>query len=116
MNANLAARITRQLPAALALLLLVALAPATEAMTRESYSMEILVNGRPLQEHAARGTTYIEALEGREYSIRLRNHTGERIAVALAVDGLNTIDAKSGSARSASKWILGPYQTITLLR
>lgn len=114
MNANLAARILRRLPAALALLLLVGIAPPSEALARESYSLEILVDGVPLTEHAARGTTYVEALEGREYSLRLRNHTEERIAVALSVDGLNTIDAKTGSARSASKWILGPYQTITL--
>ena len=31
-------------------------------------------------------TTYVEALKGREFAIRLTNRTGERIAVALAVD------------------------------
>ena len=49
--------------------------------------MEILVDGRPLAEHPARGTTYIEALRSQEYAVRLRNNTGRRIAVALAVDG-----------------------------
>jgi hypothetical protein len=77
-------------------------------------SLEILVDGQPLSEHAARGTTYIEAAEGREYSIRLRNHTGSRIAVALSVDGLNTIDARTTSAPDAAKWILDPYQAVTL--
>jgi hypothetical protein len=114
MNAFVADRIARRLPVVLILLLLVAVAPPSDAVTRNRYSMEILLDGVPLEELAARGTAYVEALEGREYSIRLRNRTGERIAVALSVDGLNTIDAKSGSARSASKWILGPYQTITL--
>jgi hypothetical protein len=90
------------------------LAAPTFAASRGAYSMEVLVDGRPLEEHAARGKHYIEAIEGREYSIRLRNHTGERIAVALAVDGLNTIDAKTTTARAASKWILGPYRTVTL--
>jgi hypothetical protein len=84
------------------------------ARGRSAYSMEILVDGRPLAEHRARGTTYIEALEGREYSVRLTNHTGERVGVALSVDGLNSIDAKRTSARQASKWILGPYRSITL--
>lgn len=73
--------------------------------------IEILVDGRPLTEHAARGTTYIEALRGREYGVRLRNRSDRRIAVALAVDGLNSIDAKTSDARSASKWVLGPYET-----
>ena len=34
--------------------------------------------------------------------------------IALSVDGLNSIDAKTTSAREASKWILGPYESITI--
>jgi hypothetical protein len=30
------------------------------------------------------------------------------------VDGLNSIDAKTTTARAAAKWILGPYETVTL--
>jgi len=103
--------------AALVALCLAALAfvctPAM-AMERGPYSIEVLVDGVPVPEHFSRGTTYIQAFEGRAYSIRLRNHTGERVAVALSVDGLNTIDAKRTSAREASKWILDPYQTIDI--
>ncbi len=98
--------------ATLALTLAVA-APAT-AVHDAGYSVEVLVNGRTLTEHAARGTTYIEALESAEYSVRISNHTGRRIAVALAVDGLNSIDAKTTSAREATKWVVGPWQTITV--
>jgi hypothetical protein len=94
-------------------LLLATFVPAA-AMDRGSYSMEILVDGRPLQEYAARQRHYVEALEGREYSIRLTNHTSRRVAVALSVDGLNTIDARATGAREGRKWILGPYDTITL--
>ncbi len=36
------------------------------------------------------------------------------MAVALSVDGLNTIDARHTSARRARKWVLGPYETITI--
>ncbi|MCW8984098.1 MAG: hypothetical protein OQK55_02050 [Thermoanaerobaculales bacterium] len=76
--------------------------------------IEVLVDGKPLAEYAARGTTYIEALHGREYALRLTNLIDRRIAVALAVDGLNSIDAKTTSASKASKWVLGPYQTTTI--
>lgn len=95
-----------------ALLLLAAL-PAM-ALDRGAYSLEILVDGLPLAEYAARNTTYVEALRQREYSVRLSNHTPRRIAVALAVDGLNSIDAKHGSAQDATKWVLGPHQTIVI--
>jgi hypothetical protein len=78
------------------------------------YVMEILVDGRPLPRYGHEGTNYVEALKGREYAIRLTNRTGERVAVALAVDGLNSIDAKHTSARDARKWILAPFETVTL--
>src|SRR5262245_1716100 len=79
-----------------------------------SYSMEILVDGRPLPVYAALGKRYVEALKGREYAVRLTNRTGERVAVALAVDGLNSIDARHTSARDARKWILAPWESVTL--
>jgi hypothetical protein len=76
--------------------------------------MEILVDGNPLAVYAKGGTTYVEALKGREYAVRLTNRTGERIAVALAVDGLNSIDARHTSSQDARKWILSPWETVTL--
>lgn len=82
--------------------------------TRGGFEVEVLVNGRSLEEYAARGRYYVEALEGAEYELRIRNPLGERVAVALSVDGMNTIDARRSSAWEASKWVIGPYQTITV--
>jgi hypothetical protein len=98
----------------IALFALLAGAAPAMALGRAGYTMEVLVDGRPLTEQQARDRTYIEALRGREYSIRVTNHTGSRIAVALSVDGLNTIDARTTSPRDARKWILDPYDTIVL--
>lgn len=78
------------------------------------FQMEVLVNGRPLTEYYARGRTYVEAINQAEYEIRLRNSSPDRVAVALSVDGLNTIDARHTSAWNASKWVIEPYQTITI--
>ena len=109
-------RISRRIVGGLFLLAFLLCAAPASATVREPepYSMEVLVDGIPLPEYIARSTNYIEAREGREYSIRLRNRTAGRIAIALSVDGLNSIDAKTTTARAGSKWILGPYQTITL--
>lgn len=76
--------------------------------------VEILVGGQPVQEYLARGTAYIEAHKGREYDVRLTNRTDRRIAVALAIDGLNSIDAKHADPRRASKWVLGPFESTTI--
>ena len=104
-----------------AVVLPVLLAPASSARSAQTtiaelvpYSMELLVDGAPLPLHAARGAQYVEAIEGREYAIRLTNNSAGRVAIALSVDGLNSIDAKTTSMRSASKWILDPWQSITL--
>ncbi|HEX8709346.1 MAG TPA: hypothetical protein VF723_13965 [Pyrinomonadaceae bacterium] len=84
------------------------------AETAQGFEVEVLVEGRSLEEYAARGRHYVEALEGAEYQIRIRNPLGERVAVALSVDGLNTIDARRSSAFDASKWVIEPYGTITV--
>jgi hypothetical protein len=78
------------------------------------FEVQVLVDGRPLQEYAARGRTYVEAIAGAEYEIRIRNPLPYRVAVALSVDGLNTIDARRSSAWNASKWVIGPYETISI--
>jgi hypothetical protein len=76
--------------------------------------VEILVNGTPQRRYAHQGRWYVEALKGREYAIQLRNPYGIRVAVALSVDGLNTIDARQTSAANARKWVLDPYETVTI--
>jgi len=76
--------------------------------------VEILVDGVPQPRYAHRGRWYVEALKGREYAIRLHNPYEVRVAVALSVDGLNTIDARETTAQGARKWVLGPYQTVTI--
>jgi hypothetical protein len=77
----------------------------------ESPEMSVLVGGTPRPEYHHRGTTYIEALRGRDFTIRLTNPTPHRVAVALSVDGLNTIDARHSDAWSAAKWVLEPYES-----
>jgi hypothetical protein len=83
--------------------------------TRHSVgTVEILVDGTPQLRYAHEGRWYVEARKGREYAIRLRNPFGVRVAVALSVDGLNTIDARETTAADARKWVLGPYETVTI--
>lgn len=87
--------------------------PAPSAV-RGPYSVEILVGGVPLVEYSARGTTYIEATRNREYAVRLHNGGDARVAVALSVDGLGSIDARHTTAREARKWVLGPGESLVV--
>ena len=112
---------TRLVLTAVALLLttapaIVAQDSSADRLTKRysAFEVDVLVNGRPLREYYERGRTYIEAVHGAEYELQVRNSSPERVAVALSVDGLNTIDARHTSAWNASKWVIEPYQTITI--
>jgi len=112
---------TRLVLTAVALLLttapaIVAQDSSADRLTKRysAFEVDVLVNGRPLREYYERGRTYIDAVHGAEYELQVRNSSPERVAVALSVDGLNTIDARHTSAWNASKWVIEPYQTITI--
>jgi hypothetical protein len=81
---------------------------------QSSGTVDILVSGAPRPQYQHDGRAYVEAVKGREYAIRVRNPYGVRVAVALSVDGLNTIDARHTTASDARKWIIDPYGTITI--
>jgi hypothetical protein len=84
------------------------------ATSRPGFELDVVVDGSPRREYYSGGTIYVEALRDREYTLRLTNPTGRRVAVALSVDGLNTIDAKHTAAREAAKWVIGPYGSIEI--
>jgi hypothetical protein len=100
-----------------ALFLVLAAAAAARAVSGANvggHSVSVLVDSVERPKFAARGNLYIEALRGRDFSLRLSNPTGYRVAVALSVDGLNTIDARHTSAWKAKKWVIDPYGSIEI--
>jgi len=92
----------------LAAVLVCAAAQATEV---SGFNVSVLTDDAARPEYRHNGSVYVEAVRGREFAIRLTNPTPNRVAVALSVDGLNTIDARHSDPWSASKWILGPYES-----
>ena len=76
-------------------------------------TVDILLNGVPLQRyaHAGGGTSrHSRAATTRSAS----NPYPVRVAVALSVDGLNTIDARQTTAADARKWVLSWTQTVMI--
>lgn len=98
----------------LALVLALAGSTGPAAAGTGGFGLDVLVDGSSRPEFAARGTVYVEALRGRDFALRLSNPTGARVAVALSVDGLNTIDSRHSSATDARKWVLAPYETVVI--
>lgn len=89
-------------------------APAAFAASPRGFGLSVQVDGQERPEYYANGGIYVEAIRGREYALRITNPTPYRVAVALAVDGLNTIDAKHTDAWKAAKWVLGPYESTVI--
>lgn len=55
---------------------------------------------------------FLEAVRGERYGIRIRNHTGGRIGLVLAVDGRNIISGKrSNLQRHEPMYVLAPWQS-----
>jgi hypothetical protein len=90
------------------------LEPVDAVAAENGFSVEVLIDSVSTTEYAARGRRYIQALENAEYELRIHNPTPTRVAVALSVDGLNTIDARHTSAWDAHKWVIEPYGTISV--
>jgi hypothetical protein len=95
-------------------MILVALALVSASAFSSTNSMTVLVGDTPAREYHHDGTVYIEALRGRDFAIRITNPTAYRVAVALSVDGLNTIDARHTDAWSARKWVLEPWESTVI--
>jgi hypothetical protein len=97
-----------------ATLALAVASPAAARDTAQGFELSVIVDGRTAPEYAWGGRLYIEARKGCEFRLRLRNPSGERVAVALSVDGRNVIDARRTTAGRAAKWILAPGQALEI--
>jgi len=54
---------------------------------------------------------YFQAFKGRNYSLVVRNTTGRRVGVLIAVDGLNVVDGnRSSFSRHESMYVLDPHE------
>jgi len=61
------------------------------------------------------GRFYLEAREGQSYAVTLTNRSGERLGVALIVDGLNAISgARQAAATAGRMYVLGPWEDTTV--
>lgn len=56
--------------------------------------------------------TYLEAIKGKRYKLRIRNTSNRRIGVVVAVDGRNILSGKKSFLRNNEKmYVLDPHET-----
>lgn len=58
---------------------------------------------------------YLQAFAGRNYALVLKNNSGNRVAVLLAVDGLNAVNGERTRLNSSEPmYVLGPWEQATV--
>jgi hypothetical protein len=78
--------------------------------------VSVELDGRPAPLFPApdgSGRYYVEARQGCRYSVTLANRTGDRIGIALTVDGLNAISGEQDTGRGRM-YVLDPWQRTTV--
>lgn len=60
-----------------------------------SFDINILVNGNRCKQYLFQNKVFIEAKEGSEYVIEIKNNSWEKILAVVSVDGLNVVDGKT---------------------
>jgi hypothetical protein len=92
--------------------------PPENRLRGDLVELRVLVDGRSASLHAAPGhggTRYFEALKGEEYALVVRNRSPRRVAVLVAVDGLNVINgSRSHLAPHEPMYVLGPHERTTI--
>jgi len=92
--------------------------PVDTWMDGQLVDVQIRVDGEPAPLYLARGRydrRYLQAFAGRNYSVVLLNNTGRRVAVLLAVDGLNAVSGEISSLRpTEGMYVLGPGEQATI--
>lgn len=66
--------------------------------------------GTTLPQYRDGSQRWVAGEKGHRYSVRLRNHSAERVLVVLSVDGLNAISGEV-AAPGQTGYVLNPWQT-----
>src|SRR5262245_9772764 len=68
---------------------------------------------RALDEHYHRGQRYVAGEPGHEYSVRVRNLSGDRLLAVISVDGVNVITGET-AAPDQSGYVVEPGQVVDI--
>ncbi len=73
-----------------------------------SFDLNITVNGSRCKQYSHQGKTFIEAKQGSEYVIEVKNNHWKRVLAVGSVDGLNVLTGKTAN-EADSGYIIGAY-------
>lgn len=85
--------------------------PLNKHMHKNKYSLEVLVNGRPVTEYYKDDKSFVESRVGTEYSLRFRNNSWKRVMAIFSVDGIEVLKGQSAS-EAETGYIVDAFSSI----
>jgi hypothetical protein len=82
-------------------------------MINETYTVDILVNDKPIRKYPHDNKLFVEARKGDTYSIRIKNNSHNRILTVTSVDGLDTLTGKSAT-ENGNGYVINGYNSLTI--
>lgn len=82
-------------------------------MKKSNYELKVLVNDREVTEYYNGGKFYLEARDGTEYSIKIKNHGYKRLLAVISVDGIDVIGGGAADIAETG-YIVNAYDTLKI--
>jgi hypothetical protein len=77
------------------------------------YEFDVLIHGKSVTKYVHEGRVYIEGRANSNFTILIRNNTGDRALAVITVDGLSIMDGKKGT-QDGTGYVLNPHETLKI--
>ncbi len=100
--------------------LLACAAPQRQAESRPlraqngDYEVQVLVDGVPARTFWHQGEDFVLGHLGDRYTLRVTNHTGQRVEAVLSVDGRDVIDGRPGDFRHKRGYLVAAWGSVDI--
>lgn len=82
-------------------------------MSITNCAVEMTVNGRPVKVYNHEGKNFIEARDGSEYEIKIKNNFYNRVMAVASVDGLDVLTGEPANL-NGNGYVIEPYGWLTI--
>jgi hypothetical protein len=91
-------------------------APASAALRSQAgaYEVQVLVGGAPVQTYHHGGESYVLGHHGSRYTLRVYNHSSQRIEAVVSVDGRDVVDGRAADYRTKRGYLVPAYGSVDI--